>query len=277
MKRLILSLVFAFILISVCASLVGCSEHRYCDPRGKEWYNSPSLPNITNPFEEIYDGSYAIQIDKDGRVKLTTLTGEEVEGILTASYNGENWRSAKISIEFEDGETATGSCSEYADGRILSIYYKWKGYSFVDKKQISKEEFEEYREGFVEFLVDVYETGKFPTYEELEANSLYRQFVDCAQRYGSSKYEYETLEKVTVEKIKDVQYDEYSKNITLTVGAESKDYYIYADTNVAIIRNGKIEKLDFTDLKKGECLVILDENFSADQGRIKGMFYVEND
>lgn len=259
-------------LIFVCASLVGCSEHHYCDPRGKEWYNSPSLPNITNPFEEIYDGSYAIQIDKDGRVKLTTLTGEVKEGTLTASYNGENWRSAKISIEFEDGETATGSCSKYADGRILSIYYKWKMYSFVDTKQLSKEEFEEYREGFVEFLVDVYETGKFPTYEELEANSLYRQFVDCAQRYGSSKYEYETLEKVTVEKIEATEYYEYMKNVTLTVDGESKVYSLCDDANIAIIRNGQIEKLDFSDLMVGECLVELYENDHV----IEGIFYIEN-
>ena len=150
MMKKFLSVCFA-ILLTICMSIsfVGCSSF-YCNPRGKDWYNYISLPNIANPFNEIYDGSYSIQIDKEGNVVFKTLDGEELKGTLSTSLNLENTLT-DVSIQFENGKTVTGHCQKGKEWRMLTINYDYMIYRFSGTRQMSKEEFETYRSQFIEF------------------------------------------------------------------------------------------------------------------------------
>ena len=86
MKK-ILSIIFSVIFtLCLALSFAGCNISFYCDPKGEEWYNAAEFPNISDPFQEIYDGSYSIQIDKSGNVTLKTLEGETVNGTLSTSW-----------------------------------------------------------------------------------------------------------------------------------------------------------------------------------------------
>ncbi len=253
----------------------------YCDPKGKDWYNSISLPNISNPFNEIYDGSYSIRIDEDGGVVFKPLDGEEIKGTLTTSLNPRNTRT-NVSIEFENGKTAWGYCYTRDKGRYLTIIFGNKSYVFTDKRQLSKEEFEVYRSQFIAFLSNVYETGVFPTQEEIENNSLYKQFTNYYQidpGHGGPIH-YETLERVTIEKIESVEnYGDIIKEITVNINGES--VVCQLDLMVAArIRNGELQALSESDITEGDCLMGryrywhgLEER---EEYRILEIFYLEN-
>lgn len=270
--RKFLSVVLAVLLI-VCTglTLVGCASSYY-DPRGKKWYNATPTPNITYPFREIYDGCYAIQIDKDGNTELQTLNGEVVKGKLSVSFRKKNiLKSAVISVEFENGKTATGSCSKRDNTRSLSIYYDGVTYNFTDTRQLSKDEFDAYRAQFTEFLIGVYQTGVFPSETEIENNSLYQKFTNYFQidPCCGGPFVYDTVRKGTIEKIEDVNR---WKELTLTVDGERVVCETESNTFVALIKNGEITELDLSDIKEGECLISYEGSYNIG---VIGVFYIE--
>ena len=264
-----LALLFTFCLR---ISLSGCSSP-YCDPKGKDWYNSISLPNISNPFNEIYDGSYSIKIDKDGNVLFKPLDGEEIKGKLSSSTNNEVNSWTEISIEFENGKTAEGRCDKTDTKRHLVIFYESNGYAFTDTRKMSKEEFETYRSLLIQFLTNAYETGAFPSQEEIESNKLYKEFTNYFQidPCCGGPIVYDTVKKVIIENLETTQY---GKKFSLNVNGERTYCEMEEDIVVASIKNGTIKELTLNDVKEGECLIVQEnrQNYS-----IKGIFYIEND
>ena len=249
-KLLTIGLAVLFVL-GVGASFSGCSTF-YCNPKGKDWYNAISLPSITNPFNEIYDGCYSIQIDKEGNVLFKPLNGEEIKGKITTRLNDKHFWT-DVTIQFENGGWLSGKCYKNNSGRVLIINSD-RQYTFTDKKQLSKEEFENNRKQFIDFLTNVYQTGIFPTQQEIETNSLYQQFTNYYQidPCCGGPIVYDTLEKATIEKI---ETTENGKEITLTVGEESIVCQMETENFiVANIGNDKITALSESDITLGDCL-----------------------
>lgn len=282
-KRLF-SIGFALLFIfCMSVSFMGCTSY-YCDPKGKEWYNVPSLPNIDQPYNAVYDGSYSIKIDKNGRVVFKTLGGEVLEGQLTSKLNTKTFSMANLSIKFDGGKTATGWCDKNKDGRTLKIRYEHNLFVFTDKKQYTKEEFDAYRKQFVDFLVNVYETGNFPTQEEIEGNSLYKQFTNYHQidPCCGGPITYATAQRATIEKIELVDkytIPEYTKMLTLNINGQTLVCELLEDAVISNIKDGEIVELTSSDLTTGDCLVGLrsywDGNMGEYEYRISKVFYVE--
>ncbi len=59
-------------VICVSTSIAGCanSDSIYRDPRGKVWYNVAELPQVNDPFSEVYDGVYSITVEKTAECVL---------------------------------------------------------------------------------------------------------------------------------------------------------------------------------------------------------------
>ena len=259
MKKMLVNVLAVLCVICMSTSLAGCScsDSIYCDPRGKVWYNVAELPQINDPFSEIYDGVYAITVEKNGRVRFTTTEGEVLEGNLTPSYNGYNIYSAKISVQFDNGKTASGWCITDADGRTLTFEYDFKQYRFSDTRALSEEEFATYRAQFIDFLLDVYETGEFPTEEEIAANDLYQQFTYYVQEdpcCGGS-FRYDTLEKVMIESIEYRESTKSARVIMLNSAGEREEYEIFGNAKIANVKNGELIAIYPKDIKEGECLI----------------------
>ncbi|MBE7079137.1 MAG: hypothetical protein E7380_04705 [Clostridiales bacterium] len=278
MKRL-LSIWLAFLLaIFMGISLVGCESEeederaRYCDPRGKVWYNEESLPNVEEPFEKGYDGSCYIQIDKEGNVLFKPLDGEEMRGTLTTSKD-ELLKRTEVSISLENGGLATGDCWQNKYGRDLWIWYNGKCYYFDDKQKISKEEFEEYRGQFVDFLLGVYETGIFPTEEEIAKNELYRKFTHYMQidPCCGGPITYSTVEKATIKRIYSRAYEE---EVVLEIDGKTVTCSQYHPIVALITQSGEIKELSYEDVRKGDCLVRRQKKSDGTYS-IEGIFYIE--
>lgn len=256
LKRLLTIGIAVVLMVYSCVSFSACASF-YCNPKGKDWYNSVSLPSILNPFDEIYDGCYSIQIDKDGKVVFNTLDGEEIKGFLTTSLNDGVMRT-KVNIAFENGETAFGRCYTKDGGRYLTISYANKSYTFTNERQLSKEEFEAYRRQFIAFLSSVYETGSFPTQNEIENNSLYKKFTNYYQidpAHGGP-IRYEVLEKATIEKVEFFEeYNNTIKEITLTINGETVVCELASDCDVVGIINREMQEMLENDISEGDCLV----------------------
>ncbi len=267
---------FAF-LFTLCmgVSFVGCSTTYYCDPKGKEWHNRISLPSIGSPFNEIYDGSYSLEIDNKGEVRLKTLGGEVIKGELTLSMDEVNpLRSAELSVQFENGKKGSGKCYTTDTGRTLIFFYEGNTYSFSDKRQLSKEEFESYRNGFAQFLRGVYTTGVFPSLEEIGENTSYQKYTDYYQidPCCGGPFVYNRLKKASIEKL---DSSEQEKTLTLSVNGESVVCQIADEVFALVRKNGEIQKLSFAELTEGECLVELDEYQNGQQCDLYKIFYVE--
>ena len=90
------------------------------------WYNHTSLPGISRPYREIYDGSFTINIDREGNVLFKPLDGEEIKGKMIVSQD-EKYKEARVTIEFENGLTSHGKCRNNKEGKHLyflgHIYY----------------------------------------------------------------------------------------------------------------------------------------------------------
>lgn len=224
----------------------------YCNPVGKDWYNYTAFPDINSPYNEIYDGSYSIKIEGDN-VIFKPLNGEEVKGKITVTPEDEHYDSADITIEFENGITAHGYCVRNNDGRRLSFEYTEERYSFKGKRGTSQEEMLEYRAGLIEFLYSVYETGYFPTLEEIEADSLYKEYTNFRQTdpgHGGPKH-CAVLSKVTIEEVD-------FENCLITVrnaDGETKQFRFDDETEVSYVSNDQISKMRVEDLTAGSCLI----------------------
>lgn len=222
------------------------------DPKGKVWYNGSELPSIDEPFRAVYDGCYSVQIDEDGNVLFRPLNGETIVGKL--STETQNFRT-KVSILFENGKLATGSCSK----QNFSFLYERKNYRFYDSIQTTKEEFDEYLSQFIAFLTNVYETGNYPTAEEIAADRLYRAFTNYHQTDPccGGPIVYEIVERATIESIEKV---DYGTKMTVTLNGERVDCVLSDDCDIARVANGAIEELSVDDITPGECLINIENS-----------------
>lgn len=176
-------------------------------------------------------------------------------------------------IRFENGVTSTGSCYQNNDGRTLSFKYGDRYYHFTDKQKLSKEEFLEYRAEFVEFLQSVYDSGIFPTREEIEANDLYCEYTYLYQidPCCGGPIVYTSAQKATIEKV-----DFENNEITVKIGeGASRTCLINENIIIVNINNGELERLTVEDLVKGDCLVV--GYFNDRHAQIDEIFYFEND
>lgn len=252
LKKLLSILLSCLLMLCMSISLFGCSTF-YCDPKGKDWYNSISLPNISNPFNEIYDGCYSIQIDKEGNVLFKPLNGEEIKGKITTRFNDKHFWT-DVTIQFENGSWSSGKCYKHDTRRFLTINSD-RRYTFTDKRQFSKEEFENNRRQFIDFLTNVYQTGIFPTKQEIAVNSLYQQFTNYFQidSHHGGPIVYDRVEKANIIKI---ETTENGKEITLAIEEETIVCQIETENFiVANISNDKITELSESDITLGDCLV----------------------
>ena len=276
MKKISTVILSVILFICSCLSFTSCLN-KYCDPRGKAWYNYTSLPDISNPFAATYDGSYSVQIDKKGNIEFKTLNGDVLTGTLSCSFDRDRYL-ADIDIQFDNGETAGGYCEQTSKGRNLKLIYKHTSYEFGDKRQTSKEEFEEYRRQFVGFLTNVYETGVFPTEEEIKVNSDYRQFTDYHQidPCCNGPIDYEQLEKAVIEKVEIAEYNERIAIIMVNVGGESFSCeVIISSLEIALItRDGEIKELGIDEVKEGGCL-LTKYGYGEDLYSLSRIFYIE--
>lgn len=266
LTKKVLAIAASFLFISCfCLSFTGCVS--YCDPRGKDWYNMCSLPSIDAPFNEIYDGCYYIKIDKDGNVLFKPLSGEEIKGKL---YIERANTKARLTVEFENGETSTGLCRKQDGERTMYIHYGLNTYYFSGVRQYTKEAFDEYRRQFIEFLTEIYETGIFPTQEEIEASDLYKKFTNYYQIDPGcgGPIVYESVEKATIEK---VEVKDSYREITINLGGT----IIVCDTQninvVANVQNGEIKKMLENDIREGECLISV--SFYKSVYQLRNVFY----
>lgn len=253
MKRFLLVIfTLALLIFIVFAFLVLWNRNYYCDPRGKTWYNRTSLPSISRPYKELYDGSYTINIDREGNVLFKPLEGDEIKGKMIV-YPDEKYKEARITIEFENGITSHGECRKNKNGRSLYFEYMSSYYNFSEERGIFKEASEEYRAGLIEFLYGIYETGEFPTEQEIEENELYMNYTNYHQvdpGHGGPVI-YDLVDKATVEEI-----DFENKLITLTVNGETYQVIFGEETQVSYVSDGKIVEMGIEDLATGECLVV---------------------
>lgn len=282
MKKTIAIVLTVMFIICATLSLVGCTFNSlFCDPSGKEWHNYVAYPSIYNPCREIYDGSYSIEIDKKGNVEFKLLTGEVLKGVLTTSFNIKNKQRPTIFIEFENGSKAEGWCTQDSEGRKLYFWYNGKVYNFSDKVQCTKEEMDAYRSQFVEFLINVYETGVFPTREEIESNKLYKRFTGYARQDAghSGNVGYAIAERA---KIQYVSIRNDIRSVVVNINGVIVDCIV--DYNAPVkcyeIKNGTIQEIEMDnilDIKKGECLILRGGISNGDEitYHITDIFYVE--
>lgn len=270
-KRSLFFLIIIFAFILFCIGYILWNQVHYCNPREKEWYNNISLPRISYPYNETYDGSYTIKIDGDGNVLFKPLNGEEIKGTMTVTPN-DTYSSAKIFIEFENGETSDGRCHIYQNRRYLSFEYESKYYSFTDERKFSRKEVEEYRAGLIAFLYEVFETGEYPTQQEIKANSVYRAYTGYYQIDPGcgGPIVYDVCKKATVENV-----DYENSLITIKIDGETKKLLFNDKIMVAYVNDGQFNELSASDLAPGECLVVTD-NYSDDLIRLDRIYYFGN-
>lgn len=275
LTKKVLAIAASFLFISCfCLSFTGCVS--YCDPRGKDWYNMCSLPSIDAPFNEIYDGCYYIKIDKDGNVLFKPLSGEEIKGKL---YIERANTKARLTVEFENGETSTGLCRKQDGERTMYIHYGLNTYYFSGVRQYTKEEFDEYRRQFIEFLSEVYQTNKFPTQQEIERNESYRKFTNYHQvdPCCGGPIVYETVERATINNVEIREIRSQIFEVELSVSLEDKSFVCVTDSiTVVNIENGEIKELSIQDITEGECLVTHEVWWnSGEKDVIKRIFYFD--
>ena len=276
-KKLLTIGLAVLLMLCMSVSLSGCSKF-YCDPKGKEWYNTISLPSISNPFNEIYDGCYSIQIDRDGNVLFKPLNGEQIKGKITTRFNDKHFWT-DVTIQFENGGLASGKCYKDKTSRVLIINSD-RQYTFTDKKRLSKEEFENNRNQFINFLTNVYQTGIYPTQQEIAVNSLYQQFTNYYQidPCCGGPFVYDVVEKAN---IINIETTENGKEITLAIQEENIVCQMETENFiVANIDNGKITALVESDITLVDCLVQKSSYWNGLYGtneyRIERIFYFGN-
>lgn len=277
MKKFLSTLLAVFLTLCLALSFAGCTSF-YCNPKGKAWYNWIAFPSIANPYNEIYDGSYSIEIDKKGNVVFKTLDGEELKGTLSTSPS--KYRlEMDVDIVFENGKTAHGYCEQDKYGRTLRIYYGGNSYVFGEKQQLSKEEMLAYRGEFIQFLTNVYQTGVFPTEEEIKNNQAYQKYTGYIQIDSccGGPFVYDTLEKANIEKIEPIENNINSAELTLEINGTSVVCPVWNETNVTLIKDGAFEKGAFSDIRTGECLILPNRYYSSGEEihSISSIFYFE--
>lgn len=250
MKKILLG-IFLFV---TCLGLLGCNCDLsvYIRPEilYDDWYNTTILPNIEKPFDVGYDGMYTIKIDRNNEVKFKTIDGEELTGTLEYEMNKYN-TYISVKITFDNNSTASGGIS--ADNNVHKFNFNYAGnrYSFTNKKAISKEEFEIYRNKFNAFLRGAFVHNYFPTIEEVENNDLYKKYTNFYQVdpgcggplvYTSAKKAIVYVNPDVYEI--DIKYDQEP-------GYNLRIYDIGCKALVKM--DGTFEKID--EIRNGECLI----------------------
>ena len=176
MKKVLVSM---FLLVfGLC--LVGCdisdnTEKPSIDMLYSDWSNCTKLPSMEDPFAEVYDGCYSIEIDENNNVTFKSINQEQLNGTL--EYEVKEY-TFDIKITFENNEIAKGSLSISNDSPYLRFFYKGVNHCFSKSEALSKEEFELYRNGFNEFLRNAFFNDNYPSLEEVEFNHLYGQYTN---------------------------------------------------------------------------------------------------
>lgn len=279
MKKLSSILLAVLLALCMAVGFLACEtslnepqDDGYCDPKGKVWYNRVSLPNLSDPFIESYDGIYSIEIDNSGKVVFKPSDGVILNGDLTASKS-ERQKIMNISIQFEDGTTATGTCYKTDnDFRGLSIYYLSKSYYFTGKRQYTKQEVEDYRSQLIQLLVEVYNEERFfPSQNEIKSNDLYKEYTDFSQvdPCCGGPITYTEADSAVIEDI----YDYYDGSLTIYAYGQRFIGYIYPDVYFAVIKDGKLYKLSASEMRTGQCLIV---RLNGGSQYIKGVIYVED-
>jgi len=269
MKKTLIIVPILLILLGLVSCSINQNSPSYCDPRGKEWYNTVELPNIAHPFRVSYDGIYTIFIDEDGQVELKLADGEIAKGTFSKAKGSYN-----ISIKFDNGETTTGLCIKDGTNRFLQVAYKGETYSFRNNRQLSKEEFDNYQKEFINFLNQVYDTGIFPTLEEVQSNDLYKKFTDMHQidPHCGGPIVYHELVKTT---ILEIEPSQYTTDITIMLDGVSTVVEMVEDSScVLITKDGEIKKLLLEDIKASECLIKINTNYYP-KNRVVSIYYIE--
>ena len=249
MKKMICSI---FLLVfGLC--LVGCdirdnTEKPSIDMLYSDWYNCAKLPSMEDPFAEVYDGCYSIEIDENNNVTFKSINQEQLNGTL--EYEEKEY-TFDIKITFENNEIAKGSLSISNDSPYLRFFYKGVNHCFSKSEALSKEEFELYRSEFNAFLRDSFNNNTYPSIEEVETNELYRQYTNFNQidPCCNGPKIYVGANKVSV--ISDLEKGE----ITATYNDGTIDNInIYDIDNIVLVKlDGTFERLE--QVQDGQCFL----------------------
>ena len=249
MRKILVSI---FLLVfGLC--LVGCdisdnTEKPSIDMLYSDWFNCAKLPSMEDPFAEVYDGCYSIEIDENNNVTFKSINQEQLNGTL--EYEEKEY-TFDIKITFENNEIAKGSLSISNDSPYLRFFYKGVNHCFSKSEALSKEEFELYRNGFNEFLRNAFFNDNYPSLEEVEFNHLYEQytnFVHIDPCCNGPKV-YVGVNKVSV--ISDLEKGEIAaKYIDGTID----NINIYDIDNIVLVKlDGTFERLE--QVLDGQCFL----------------------
>ena len=248
MKKILVSL---FLLIfGLC--LVGCDNNKNKKPTVSmlysDWYNCAKLPSMENPFAEVYDGCYTIKIDENNNVSFKSINQEQLKGTL--EYEEKEY-TIDIKITFENDEIANGSVSISSAVPYLNFFYKGVNHCFSKTKVVSKEEFEQYRNDFNKFLREAFIKNNYPTIEEVEQDTLYREytnFVHIDPCCNGPKH-YTSVDKVVIKSIP--EKDEFTATYS---DGTIENINIYDVENIVLVKlDGTFEKLE--NIQNGQCFL----------------------
>ena len=270
MKKIFISL---FLLI-MFSCLSGCKINNNTKKPSLEmlysdWYNCSILPSMDDPFVEVYDGCYSIDIDENNNVTFKSIDQEELTGTL--EYK-ENEYSISIQITFSNNKISNGRLTIRDDSPYLFFYYNGVNHCFTKSKMMSKEEFELYRNNFNEFLRESYINNSYPSNEEVENNELYKQYTNfvhidpCCN--GPKMF-------VGVKKIH-VTYDDETGQVTVKYDdGRIENLQLYDIDKIVLVKlDGTFELLD--QVQDGECFLTNQiENGQYYASNSPSLFYFE--
>ena len=248
MKKILVSM---FLLVfGLC--LTRCDNNKNKKPTVSmlysDWYNCVKLPSMENPFAEVYDGCYTIKIDENNNVSFKSINQEQLKGTL--EYEEKEY-TIDIKITFENNEIANGSLSISNDSPYLHFFYKGVNHCFSKTKVVSKEEFEQYRNDFNKFLREAFIKNNYPTIEEVEQDTLYREytnFVHIDPCCNGPKH-YTSVGKVVIKSIP--EKDEFTATYS---DGTIENINIYDVENIVLVKlDGTFEKLE--NIQNGQCFL----------------------
>ncbi len=249
MKKILVSI---FLLVfGLC--LVGCDtinnpEKPSIETLYSDWYNCAKLPSMQDPFAEVYDGCYSIEIAENNNVTFKSINQEQLNGIL--EYEEKEY-TIDIKITFENNEIANGDLSISNDSPYLHFFYKGVNHCFTKSRVISKEEFDLYCSEFNAFLRDSFNNNTYPSLEEVETDELYRQYTNFHQidPCCNGPKQYISVNKVVIDI--NIEKDEFI--VTYSDG-KIENINIFDVENIVLVKlDGTFKKLD--NIQDGQCFI----------------------
>lgn len=233
--------------------LVGCDTNNNVkkptiDMLYSDWYNCAKLPSMEDPFAELYDGCYTIKIDESNDVSFKSINQEQLNGIL--EYEEKEY-TIGIKITFENNEKVNGNLRIINDSPYLQFFYEGINYCFTKSNVISKEDFELYRNDFNKFLRDSFINNNYPSIEEVENNSLYREYTNfvhidpCCN--GPKRY-------ISVSKVAIASNSEKGEIVATYTDGKIKNINVYDIENIVLVKlDGTFERLK--EIREGQCFL----------------------